>query len=149
NYQLAYVGAALTIKVPPSQPTSQFTAQTGSQPANTTTMNLTAPTPTPVSFTAGTGAGGARAGNTSGNTNVASNPPADTTTTGSIGNGTVTYVSSLATNRGLTFPPISEYDAKQYSTGQLPDYDNRDSAATIFTMIARAIMPSAANDTVI
>ena len=49
-------------------------------------------------------------------------------------------------NNGLDFLPISQYDANQYSQFKLPDYDDKDGAATIFTIIARAIAHDHAAD---
>ncbi len=60
---------------------------------------------------------------------------------GAIGAASTGFVVSLATNRGLIFQPISEYDPKQYVRGQLPGYAGRNSEAAIFTMIDRAITP--------
>ena len=42
---------------------------------------------------------------------------------------------------GFDFPPISQYDANQYSDFKLPGYDNDDSEATIFTILARGASP--------
>ena len=42
-------------------------------------------------------------------------------------------------NNGHYFPPISQYDSNQYSDFKLPPYDNDDSEATIFTILARAV----------
>jgi hypothetical protein len=42
-------------------------------------------------------------------------------------------------NHGHYYPPISQYDANQYSNFKLPPYDHDDSEATILTIIARAI----------
>jgi len=42
-------------------------------------------------------------------------------------------------NHGLYFPPISQYDANQYSDFKAPPYDNDDSEATILTIIARGV----------
>jgi MBG domain-containing protein len=44
-------------------------------------------------------------------------------------------------NNGFNFPPISQYDANQYSDFKLPGYDNDDSESTIFTILARGVSP--------
>jgi hypothetical protein len=49
-------------------------------------------------------------------------------------------------NNGLDFQPISQYDTNQYSQFKLPDYDDKDGEATIFTIIARAIAHDHAAD---
>ena len=135
NYQLTYVGANLTIKVPPSQPTSQFTAQTGTQPTNTTTMNLTAPTPTPVSFTLGTGGGtGRTAGNGTSPSTANNNPTGDDAKPAALTAG-----DAFMSNNGRYFPPISQYDANQYSDFKLPSYAGNDSEATVLAILARGI----------
>jgi len=46
---------------------------------------------------------------------------------------------SYCSNHGLYFPPISQYDANQYSDFKAPPYDNDDSEATILTIIARGV----------
>jgi hypothetical protein len=47
-------------------------------------------------------------------------------------------------NHGHYFPPISQYDADQYSDFKAPPYDNDDSEATILTIIARGIVQTEA-----
>jgi hypothetical protein len=55
----------------------------------------------------------------------------------------------LATNNGLTFPPISQFDQNQYSRLALPDYAPQAGEAAVFTMIARAANPQQASDSTI
>jgi hypothetical protein len=49
-------------------------------------------------------------------------------------------------NQGVDFLPISQYDANQYSQFKLPDYDDKDAEATLFTIIARAVAHDHAAD---
>jgi hypothetical protein len=51
-----------------------------------------------------------------------------------------------ATNHGLVYLPISQFDPNQYSDFKLPDFADRASEATVFTMIARAVAADRASD---
>lgn len=131
NYQVTYVPGSLTVLPPPSlfnpQPLSPGT------PRSDTNIAFQPSPVTLVSFTT-------RAGPAGNGTVASANPnsQADTTVTGSIDDA-----HTFTVNNGLTFLPISQYDATKYSTGKLPGYEARDSEATIFTMIARAVANNA------
>ena len=46
---------------------------------------------------------------------------------------------NLATNNGLTYPPISQFDPNQYSQFKTADWATQAGEAAIFVMIARAV----------
>jgi hypothetical protein len=46
-------------------------------------------------------------------------------------------VAAYTGNNGLTYPPISQFDPKQYLGGTLPGYQNDDGEAAVFAMLAR------------
>ncbi len=68
-------------------------------------------------------------------TNVARTPTNDVSPAG-LPDGV-----ALATNNGLTFLPISQFDPNQYSQFKLPGYEGQAGEAAVFTMIARGVDP--------
>ena len=157
NYALTFFGADFTIKSPPTNPSSNVAPPVngGSPPTGGTQppggqISFAPPPTTPISFTAGgggAGTGGSGTGGTGGAGGRAANAPTDTTVAAVKPNDPLDPVTGATDSldpkgertNGLNFLPISQYDAKQYSGGKLPGYEDRDGEATIFTMIARAI----------
>ena len=65
---------------------------------------------------------------------MATNPP-DPAVTSAV--GSPGYVAAYTSNNGVTYPPISQFDPKQYLGGTLPGYQNDDGEAAVFAMLAR------------
>ena len=129
--QAASNATALTIATPPTNPTSQSTPPGGNPPNPGVDISFQNPTggPIQVSFTPAPGP-----------VNSAANQPNDVVTSA------LPPGAALTGNHGFLYQPISQYDANQYSQFKLPDYADRGSAATIFTIIARAISADHAAD---
>ncbi len=126
NYTLSYVGADLTVRSSTDDnPINPVVVAGGQyQPPKTTSINFVTASNTPGSLTILTAPAPP--------TRTAAAPaPASQDITGSLGDG-------------LAYPPISQYDAAQYSGGKLPDYADHAGFATILTMIARAAAHDAA-----
>ena len=113
-------GNATTLNQLPADPPSHFTASTNGTTSTTTVNinfsiqnpNLGTPNLVHITFTP-----------TNNEVSPAALPPGD----------------GFTRNHGFDFQPISQYDANQYSQFKLPDYDDLDGEATIFTIIARAV----------
>jgi hypothetical protein len=122
---------ALTVDLSANNPTSQSTPP-GNNPLNPGTniscQNFTG-SPINISFTP-----------TPHPVNSATNRP-DEVVTSALPPG-----SELTGDHGFNYRPISQYDANQYSQFKVPDYADRDSEATIFTIIACAIAADHAAD---
>jgi hypothetical protein len=114
---------ALTLNGPPAPPPNPTPPPT--TPPNQVVINFSNPNGTGnlarVSFTPNTASN-------NNSVNPASLPPGD----------------AYMHNHGHYFPPISQYDADQYSDFKAPPYDNDDSEATILTIIARGIVQTEA-----
>ena len=123
NFQQASTNAT-ALQIGPALP-GQYLPSTPpvSPPTNTVTISFqnNGNTPFHVSFTPN----GPFASNQGNNVSPGALPPGD----------------ALSHNNGFDFQPISEYDANQYADFKLPDYDNDDSEAAIFTILARAASP--------
>jgi MBG domain (YGX type) len=124
---------ALTIKNQSNTPTSQFVSTiNGNTQNNIVNINFQTPNtgttsaPVRIAFTPNSP------------TSTASNP--NDATTAALG------INAFTRNHGLDFLPISQYDANQYSQFKLPDYDDKDGQATVFTIIARAVAHDKAAD---
>jgi hypothetical protein len=128
NYAITYVPGVLTVK----RPTSPFQAQPPppGNPANNVSIIFQPPPVTPVSFTTGS----THTANTTNNTTTA-NKPGD----GDVHPASLTAGDAFMHNNGLYFPPISQYDADQYSDFKLPAFAGSDSEATVLTILARGI----------
>ncbi|MBN9241412.1 MAG: hypothetical protein J0I98_01315, partial [Mesorhizobium sp.] len=126
NYVFAQVpenANAFTITTPPRVSSSQFAPPAGNPPPATVTINFQVP---------GTEA-------------AQPEEPATTGMTGADGGGPAPE-STGGLRKGRSYPPISEFDASQYTQFNIPDYAPQASQATVFTMIARAaISRQAAN----
>jgi MBG domain (YGX type) len=124
NYAIAYVGANLTVKPPPTGSVTSILAQSRSSTTTTrdTPITIQLNTGTPPAITALPGPRLAR---------VAATPGGDLT--GSIGD-------ALKSADGNIYLPISQYDAHQYGGATLPGYQDRAGAAAVFTMLARGLM---------
>jgi filamentous hemagglutinin family protein len=72
---------------------------------------------------------------------TASNNPGTDVSPASLPDG-----AALATNNGMTFLPISQYDANQYSQFALPGYADQAGLSAVFTMIARGVDQQRASD---
>ena len=99
--------AALTLDPSPSNPPSQFTAFEYGPPATSFDLPDANAAPVQISFTPELAPG-----------------------------ATLSLDAGLSFNHGFDFQPVSQYDASQYSQFKLPDYDDKDSEATLFTIIA-------------
>ncbi|MBI1204796.1 MAG: filamentous hemagglutinin N-terminal domain-containing protein [Rhodopseudomonas sp.] len=121
---------ALTVATPPTTPGSQVSPPGGGNPPNDVNISFTPPGgnggPIQVSFTP---------------TRTANNSNGADATPAALPSGIPS-----AGNNGYDFLPISQYDANQYSQFKLPDYDAKAGAATVFTIIARAISADHAAD---
>ncbi len=110
---------------------STYTPPNSSNNPPTNPVNITFQTPNfgliHVSLTPN---GPNTANNQNNDVNPASLPPGD----------------AFSHNNGFDFQPISQYDANQYSDFKAPDYDDDDSEATIFTILARAASPGHGGD---
>ena len=117
---------ALTLNGPPAPPPNPTPPPT--TPPNQVVINFSNPNGTGnlarVSFTPNTASN-------NNSVNPASLPPGD----------------AYMHNHGHYFPPISQYDADQYSDFKAPPYDNDDSEATILTIIARGIVQTERRNT--
>ena len=129
--QAAGNATALQIGHPLPNNTGPSTFTPPQQPPPTNTVNIPSPNTGNnlfhVSFTPN---GPSTANNQTNNANPASLPPGD----------------KFTHNNGFDFQPISQYDANQYSDFKLPDYDNDDGEAAIFTILARAASPGHGGD---
>jgi filamentous hemagglutinin family protein len=137
NYALTYFGANLTVTPAVSNSGNGTTkspvnpvvvAGTAYQTPKTTSINFVTTQGTPGPLTGFTRS--ASNTNTNTNTKTAANP--DDIITGAIGKAVAPSAD------GLTYKPISQYDASQYAAGTLPDHVDQAGLATILTMIARA-----------
>jgi len=103
----------------------------GPPPGNTPNSNVNITFPNP-NF----GANLIHVSLTSNTTSTTGKGDNDAINTASLGPG---YAGDAFThNNGFYYPPISQYDAGQYSDFTLPSYANDDSEAVIFAMLARA-----------
>jgi len=129
NYALTYFGANLTVTPAAKGPVNPVVvAGSAYQTPKTTSINFVTTQGTPGPLTAFTRT--ASNTNTNANTKTAANP--DDLITGAVGKAVVPSAD------GLTYKPISQYDAAQYTAATLPDHVDQAGFATILTMIARA-----------
>jgi hypothetical protein len=127
NYAIAYVGANLTVKPPPTASVTSILAQSRSGTTTTrdTPITIQLSTGVPPAITA---LQGPRPGRVAATT--ATKPGGDIT--GSIGD-------AQKSADGNIYLPISQYDAHQYGGATLPGYQDRAGAAAVFTMLARGV----------
>ncbi|MFZ3308199.1 MAG: MBG domain-containing protein, partial [Xanthobacteraceae bacterium] len=135
--QAAGNATALTVgtPLPSNNPPSYYTPPNNSNSQNNTSIsfsNAGNTGPIHVFFTPnGQNTANNQGNNDQGNNaNPASLPPGD----------------AFTHNNGFDYQPISQYDANQYSDFKAPDYDDDDSEATIFTILARAASPGHGGD---
>jgi hypothetical protein len=125
--QAAGNAGALTLNPAPANSPSQFTPTSNTLPPSQVAINFSTPNTgtnfARVSFTPNGQSTANNQNNDNNNVNPASLPPGD----------------RFMHNHGLYFPPISQYDADQYSSFKLPPYDGDNSEATVLTIIARGI----------
>ncbi|HWK96870.1 MAG TPA: MBG domain-containing protein [Pseudolabrys sp.] len=131
NYTLTYVGADLTVTPAPIDPPGA--PSTGNNPSTFNPQTPANPVQT-VSITFETQ--GARVFNISFTPPAARTAGTNDVVTASGGNGGGPGGSS-----GRTYPPISQFDANQYSDFKLPDFAKDAGQAAIFVMLARAADP--------
>ena len=116
---------------PPTGPTSQVSPPVNNPPPqNFNPPVLPPPGPTNVSFTPSINTANNPSGGNGANVSPAALPDG----------------AALATNNGLVYLPISQFDANQYSQFQLPGYEGQAGEAAVFTMIARGVDLQHASD---
>ena len=79
---------------------------------------------------------------TGGPTNISFTPPPRIASSGpgtDVSPASLPDGAALATNNGMSFLPVSMYDANQYSQFTLPGYADQAGLSAIFTMIARGV----------
>jgi hypothetical protein len=127
NYALSFVGSTFEIRALPSDGPSRNTPNAPASPDPTTTISFQPPPTSPVTI------GTSRLA--SAPTQVAAAPTTDPTVTGTLN----------ANQRVLTYLPISQFEAREYTNATLPGYEDRTGEATVLTMIARALAGERAN----
>lgn len=128
NYTLTYIGADLTVTPAPVV----SGASNGSNPSAVNPQTPTSPQQ-PVSITLqNQGVGVFNISFTPANIRTANTNTNDVVTASPSSGG------ASAGNNGRNYPPISQFDANQYSDFKLPDFTKDAGVATIFVMLARA-----------
>ena len=129
NYALSFIGSTFEIRALPSDGPSQGRPSGPTTQGGTTTISFQPSQPGPVTI------GTPRTSAPTAPTTVANVNPPDSVVTGTLN----------ANQRVLTYLPISQFEAREYTNSALPGYEDRTGEATVLTMIARALAGERAN----